>query len=558
MPSQAFLAKHGLLLGELGSAADLAIAAPLADGNYSPAAATDAARTGLFFSRTPGAELVGIVAGGIASLLVGFAAITAVGALNVSGIVTAGGLEVNRGTPASNLFLGLDAGNETMTGIKNIAVGFQTLKATTSGFENTAIGYLALSANTGGFYNVAIGSEALKVSSAGNGNVAVGGGALKACTTGGVNAAVGFEALRHLTTGIHNSLLGCDSGAGLTTGSRNTILGANITGLAADLQANIIIANGLGGAGAIKARNDGTKWILWDLIECYNTTDATSRYAAAFTIDGGLGVNKGVHAGRLTLTQDVITSGSPTLMLLTGAAHTTLAASVEVTDVNFNLARTVQLSTGALTTPRAVRVQAPTYAFVGASTITDAATLAISGAPVAGANATITNPWALWVQGGDSLFAGNVLISGAARVDAGTAAAPTFGFTADTNTGIYNIGADQLGISAGGALSLSVSTSLVTSVVPLLASVLTENVAITSTLTRQNRKRVRATAAAIIVSVWATPIDGDIVVIRNASGGSVTVGRNGENIDGAAANLTLANGESIELTYFSGSGWWGF
>lgn len=95
-------------------------------------------------------------------------------------------------------------------------------------------------------------------------------------------------------------------------------------------------------------------------------------------------------------------------MLLTGAAHTTLAASVEVTDVNFNLARTVQFSTGALATQRTVRIQAATYAFVGASTITNAATLAISGAPIAGANATITNSYALWVQGGTTRLDGVV------------------------------------------------------------------------------------------------------------------------------------------------------
>ncbi len=40
----------------------------------------------------------------------------------------------------------------------------------------------------------------------------------------------------------------------------------------------------------------------------------------------------------------------------------------------------------------------PTYAFAGATTVTTAATLAISGAPVAGANATLTNRFALWVQ----------------------------------------------------------------------------------------------------------------------------------------------------------------
>jgi len=413
MATQTLLARFGLRLAVLGTAANLAFAAPLSAGSEDPAAHTDASRIGIYFDRTGAAEKIGFVVLGTERLAITTVGVTVSGAiscttLTASGVVLADGVQVHRGTPTSNLFLGLDAGNATMTGVKNLAVGFETLKSNTSGFENIAIGHLALNANTGGFYNVAVGSEALKVSTTGAGNVAVGGGALVACTTGGTNAAVGFEALRQVTTGSYNSLLGCDSGAGLTTGSRNTILGANITGLAADLQANIIIANGLGGAGAIKARHDGTKWVLWDLIECLDPTDATSRFAAAFTIDGGLGVHKGVHAGRLTLTPDVITSGSPTLMLLTGAAHTTLAASVEVTDVNFNLARTVQFSTGALATQRTVRIQAATYAFVGASTITNAATLAISGAPIAGANATITNSYALWVQGGTTRLDGVV------------------------------------------------------------------------------------------------------------------------------------------------------
>lgn len=108
--------------------------------------------------------------------------------------------------------------------------------------------------------------------------------------------------------------------------------------------------------------------------------------------------------GAVVLTQSANTSGSPTLLSLSAAAHTTLAASVEAVDVNFNLNRTVQFSTGALTTQRAVLIQAPTYAFVGASTLTNAATFAITGAPVAGANATITNGYALWVQAGVSRF----------------------------------------------------------------------------------------------------------------------------------------------------------
>ncbi len=55
---------------------------------------------------------------------------------------------------------------------------------------------------------------------------------------------------------------------------------------------------------------------------------------------------------------------------------------------------------------------APTYAFASASTMTSAATMAISGAPIAGTNATITNGYALWVQGGITKLDGLLDLSG--------------------------------------------------------------------------------------------------------------------------------------------------
>jgi hypothetical protein len=51
----------------------------------------------------------------------------------------------------------------------------------------------------------------------------------------------------------------------------------------------------------------------------------------------------------------------------------------------------------------------------------------------------------------ESLLAGN-----------GSATVPAFTFASDTNTGIYSIGADQLGISVGGTLRLTVSTTAIT------------------------------------------------------------------------------------------------
>lgn len=109
-----------------------------------------------------------------------------------------------------------------------------------------------------------------------------------------------------------------------------------------------------------------------------------------------------------TLSQTVAVAGSPVMWTANAAAHTTLAAGVEASDVFWNLTRTVQFATGALATQRAYRVGQPTYGFVAASTITTAATFAILGAPVAGTNATITTALALWVQAGRAQFDGTL------------------------------------------------------------------------------------------------------------------------------------------------------
>lgn len=91
-----------------------------------------------------------------------------------------------------------------------------------------------------------------------------------------------------------------------------------------------------------------------------------------------------------TITNSVVASATPTpILTLTGQAHTAATAATEFFDVNLNLARTVQFGTGTLALQRAFVVQAPTYGFVGASTVTLAATMAIAGPPAAGTNATL-------------------------------------------------------------------------------------------------------------------------------------------------------------------------
>ena len=77
-----------------------------------------------------------------------------------------------------------------------------------------------------------------------------------------------------------------------------------------------------------------------------------------------------------------------------------------------------------------------------------------SGDPNNGAYYIGTDNWGL-VAGGTKvvdLTASGVGLVGAIGFGDGSASAPAIGFTSDTNTGFYRIGADNLGVSTGGAL----------------------------------------------------------------------------------------------------------
>jgi hypothetical protein len=99
------------------------------------------------------------------------------------------------------------------------------------------------------------------------------------------------------------------------------------------------------------------------------------------------------------------------MLKVVSAADTNQTASAEINSVNFQMTATRQWATGAIATQREFLIQAPVYSFVAASTITNAATVAITGAPIAGALATLTNSYALWVQAGLTRLDGGMLSS---------------------------------------------------------------------------------------------------------------------------------------------------
>ncbi len=58
--------------------------------------------------------------------------------------------------------------------------------------------------------------------------------------------------------------------------------------------------------------------------------------------------------------------------------------------------------------------------------------------------------------------------TGQSKFPDGTVALPSVSFTADTNTGVYRIGTDNLGIATNGVLRFDVSTTAITSALPII------------------------------------------------------------------------------------------
>jgi hypothetical protein len=153
----------------------------------------------------------------------------------------------------------------------------------------------------------------------------------------------------------------------------------------------------------------GGGWAVTGSTTITGNTTQTGAFTNTFALDG------------ILITQNAKTSGTPTALTVTGGAHTGLTAGASPTDIRFALGRTVQLATGAVPLAAEVSIDQTTYAFVGASTINDAAILYLIGSPQAGANATILRSWSMIAVGpisvtGKSYF-GNNFISANSTVE---------------------------------------------------------------------------------------------------------------------------------------------
>ncbi len=168
-----------------------------------------------------------------------------------AGNILKGGVPFIHNFGPNNTFVGLNAGNLTMTGFRNTASGEGALFSNTTGFRNTASGQGALFSNDTGFRNTASGEGALFSNTTGFRNTASGVNALQNNTTGFRNTASGIDALFSNTDGFSNTASGDGALSSNTTGSNNTAVGA---------EANVSVGNLTNataiGAGAIVDASD--------------------------------------------------------------------------------------------------------------------------------------------------------------------------------------------------------------------------------------------------------------------------------------------------------------
>lgn len=128
---------------------------------------------------------------------------------------------------SSNTFIGVGAGNFTMTGYSNTVSGGNAFRYNTTGNGNTASGTIALYGNTTGNNNTANGSAALQSNTTGSYNTASGGSALYNNTIGGNNTASGYEALWSNMNAYSNTASGFQSLRNNTSGGSNTASGVS-------------------------------------------------------------------------------------------------------------------------------------------------------------------------------------------------------------------------------------------------------------------------------------------------------------------------------------------
>jgi hypothetical protein len=151
----------------------------------------------------------------------------------------------------------------------------------------------------------------------------------------------------------------------------------------------------LGGVGIAK------KLFVGGVSTFENVSEATNSTTAGTVVKGGLAIEKNMILGKGVVLASDNFSGTPSLGVVLNSGGNTFTDSVTATSGTQSSFSTNQLKR---TTLSATNTNVTT---------TNAHTLYIEGAPIQGANQTITNSYALTVANGNSQFLGGISVTGA-------------------------------------------------------------------------------------------------------------------------------------------------
>ena len=240
----------------------------------------------------------------------------------------------NAGT--NNVFVGIDAGNLTVTGANNVGVGINALTVHTTGARNTAVGSAALSSNTIGSFNTAIGGLSLvsNVTTSGNvavgyrtlqinveeQNVAVGFQAMALNTTGGANTALGYRSMEANTTGMENTACGQNTLISNISGNQNVAIGTHA------MESNLTGSSNIGiGFDALGSLVSGSQNVSCGNVSLANITTGTNNIAVGFHAgeNATLGDSNNIYIGNTGLAAEsdtirVGTAGTQTTCFVAG------------------------------------------------------------------------------------------------------------------------------------------------------------------------------------------------------------------------------------------------
>ncbi len=346
------------------------------------------------------------------------AAVLTIGATTATGVTlsrTAGTI-----TMAGDTVFGANKGVTVTAGTSSFNFSGGTGTFLTSSGANTLSGTTTLAANKNFSYAAGTGtfdgsasSGAFTTSTGTNtlsGNVVISGA--KTFTTGtgqaSINGDLQMASGKHIYGGASTSAADFSAGSGIfktTTGASSYLGSSNV--FTASINPLTDSAEDIGDGATTKFWRVG---YINDIAFKSSTGPFTiGSYGAAnpYLSLGDTSCSTGAWSGACNRIRGL---SAQTTLDVAPAVVTGLTASTEYVDVLFNFSRgasDTQHATGDYANQRAFLVNTPRYSFVGSSTITDAATMAIEGAPVASTNALITSSHALWVMDGSGTFENN-------------------------------------------------------------------------------------------------------------------------------------------------------